>query len=116
MLDKKVLVLNNPTEIRNNPEKLSIFNFKNLMTKTLVSENLNEIIQFIKSNQFTILKPLYGNGGEGVEKLHNKDFQNHSVDVFILSSPVFQIGQPRRSPFPHRVEGENLNCDLDRSV
>ena len=79
LLDKKVLVLNNPTEIRNNPEKLSIFNFKNLMTKTLVSENLNEIIKFIKSNQFTILKPLYGNGGEGIEKVSKNSINNKKL-------------------------------------
>ena len=91
LLDKKVLVLNNPTEIRNNPEKLSIFNFKNLMTKTLVSENLNEIIQFIKSNQFTILKPLYGNGGEGIEKVSKNSINNKKLILKMLKkykSPI----------------------------
>jgi glutathione synthase len=91
LLDKKVLVLNNPTEIRNNPEKLSIFNFKNLMTKTLVSENLNEIIKFIKSNQFTILKPLYGNGGEGIEKVSKSSINNKKLILKMLKkykSPI----------------------------
>jgi glutathione synthase len=91
LLDKKVLVLNNPTEIRNNPEKLSIFNFKDLMTKTLVSENLNEIIKFIKSNQFTILKPLYGNGGEGIEKVSKNSINNKKLILKMLNkykSPI----------------------------
>ena len=91
LLDKKVLVLNNPTEIRNNPEKLSIFNFKDLMTKTLVSENLNEIIKFIKSNQFTILKPLYGNGGEGIEKVSKSSLNNKKLILKMLNkykSPI----------------------------
>ena len=48
MLNQKVLVVNNPTEIRNNPEKLSMFNFKNLIPDTLISEDLNEIQNFIK--------------------------------------------------------------------
>jgi len=91
LLDKKVLVLNNPTEIRNNPEKLSIFNFKNLTTKTIVSENLNEIIKFIKSNQFTILKPLYGNGGEGIEKVSKSSVDNKKLILKMLNkykSPI----------------------------
>ena len=49
------------------------------MTKTLVSENLNEIIKFIKSNQFTILKPLYGNGGEGIEKVSKSSINNKKL-------------------------------------
>ena len=90
LLDKKVLVLNNPTEIRNNPEKLSIFNFKDLMTKTIVSENLNEIIKFIKSNQFTILKPLYGNGGEGIEKVSKSSTNNKKL--------IFKMLKKYKSP------------------
>ncbi len=68
-LSKKVLVLNNPQHIRNYPEKLSMFYFKNLIPKTIVSKNEETLVQFIKKNSFTILKPLYGNGGEGIEKV-----------------------------------------------
>ena len=79
MLDQKVLVVNNPTEIRNNPEKLSMFNFKNLIPDTLISEDLNEIQNFIKKYKFTILKPLYGNGGEGIEKVTKGSLKNKTI-------------------------------------
>lgn len=79
MLNQKVLVVNNPTEIRNNPEKLSMFNFKNLIPDTLISEDLNEIQNFIKKYKFTILKPLYGNGGEGIEKVTKGSLKNKSI-------------------------------------
>ncbi|MEL0234970.1 MAG: glutathione synthase [Pelagibacteraceae bacterium] len=79
MLNQKVLVVNNPTEIRNNPEKLSMFNFKNLIPDTLVSEDLNEIQNFIKKYKFTILKPLYGNGGEGIEKVTKGSLKNKTI-------------------------------------
>ena len=79
MLNQKVLVVNNPTEIRNNPEKLSMFNFKNLIPDTLVSEDLNEIQNFIKKYKFTILKPLYGNGGEGIEKVSKGSLKNKTI-------------------------------------
>ena len=79
MLNQKVLVVNNPTEIRNNPEKLSMFNFKNLIPDTLVSEDLTEIQNFIKKYKFTILKPLYGNGGEGIEKVTKGSLKNKTI-------------------------------------
>ena len=79
MLNRKVLVVNNPTEIRNNPEKLSMFNFKNLIPDTLISGNLTEIQNFIKKYKFTILKPLYGNGGEGIEKVTKGSLKNKTI-------------------------------------
>ena len=79
MLNKKTLVVNNPTEIRNNPEKLSMFNFKNLIPSTLISEDLIEIQNFIKKHKFTILKPLYGNGGEGIEKVTKGSSKNKTI-------------------------------------
>jgi glutathione synthase len=50
MVSEKTLILNDPKSIRDNPEKLSMFNFK-------------------KKYKKTIIKPLYGNGGEGISKL-----------------------------------------------
>lgn len=79
MLNQKVLVVNNPAEIRNNPEKLSMFNFKNLIPDTLISEGLTEIQNFIKKYKFTILKPLYGNGGEGIEKVTKGSLKNKTI-------------------------------------
>lgn len=79
MLNQKVLVVNNPAEIRNNPEKLSMFNFKNLIPDTLISEDLTEIQNFIKKYKFTILKPLYGNGGEGIEKVTKGSLKNKTI-------------------------------------
>ena len=68
-LSKNTLVLNNPKYIRDYPEKLSMFLFKKIIPKTLISKNFDEIIKFHKTNKISIIKPLYGNGGEGIEKL-----------------------------------------------
>ena len=79
MLNKKVIVINNPSEIRNNPEKLSMFKFKNIIPQTLISENIKEIENFIKKYQYTILKPMYGNGGEGIEKVKRGSLKNKKI-------------------------------------
>ena len=68
-LSKKTLVLNNPKHIRDYPEKLSMFAFHKMIPPTLISSNKNEILRFHKKNKFSIIKPLYGNGGEGIEKI-----------------------------------------------
>ena len=40
MIHPKTLVVNNPTEVRNAPEKLFILNFKELMPPTLITRDL----------------------------------------------------------------------------
>jgi glutathione synthase len=69
MVSNKTLILNNPKSIRDNPEKLSMFNFKSIIPPTLISKNIEQCFNFQKKYKRTIIKPLYGNGGEGIAKL-----------------------------------------------
>jgi glutathione synthase len=69
MVSEKTLILNDPKSIRDNPEKLSMFNFKNITPPTLISKNTEQCFNFQKKYKRTIIKPLYGNGGEGISKL-----------------------------------------------
>jgi glutathione synthase len=69
MVSNKTLILNDPKSIRDNPEKLSMFNFKNIIPTTLISKNTEQCFNFQKKYKKTIIKPLYGNGGEGISKL-----------------------------------------------
>ena len=68
-VSNKTLILNNPKSIRDNPEKLSMFNFKSVIPPTLISKNIEQCFNFQKKYKKTIIKPLYGNGGEGISKL-----------------------------------------------
>jgi len=68
-VSKKTLILNDPKSIRDNPEKLSMFNFKGIIPPTLISKNIEQCFNFQKKYKKTIIKPLYGNGGEGISKL-----------------------------------------------
>jgi glutathione synthase len=69
MVSNKTLILNDPKSIRDNPEKLSMFNFKNIIPPTLICKNIQQCFNFQKKYKKTIIKPLYGNGGEGISKL-----------------------------------------------
>ena len=73
----KTLVVNDPAEVRNAPEKLFVTQFKELMPPTLITSDESEIRAFRAEHQDIILKPLYGNGGAGVFRLGEGD-QNFS--------------------------------------
>jgi len=60
------LVVNDPAEVRNAPEKIFITRFPDLMPPTLISRDREQILAFRAKHQDIIIKPLYGNGGAGV--------------------------------------------------
>jgi glutathione synthase len=69
----ETLVVNDPVEVRNAPEKLFVTHFAELMPPTLITSDRERIIEFRKEHKDIILKPLYGNGGAGVFHLKPDD-------------------------------------------
>ena len=62
----ETLVVNDPVEVRNAPEKLFVTHFDDVMPPTLISADVAEIKDFRAEHKDIILKPLFGNGGIGV--------------------------------------------------
>ncbi|MFD2204845.1 glutathione synthase [Kiloniella antarctica] len=75
----KTLVVNDPSWVRNCPEKLFIAEFPELMPPTLITTDLNEIKAFRSEYKDIIVKPLYGNGGAGVFHIKPDDENLNSV-------------------------------------
>ncbi|HEU0162109.1 MAG TPA: glutathione synthase [Rhizomicrobium sp.] len=69
----RTLVVNNPAEVRNAPEKLFVTEFADFIPPTLITSDLREIRAFRAEHQDIILKPLYGNGGAGVFRVKADD-------------------------------------------
>ncbi len=69
----KTLVVNDPAEVRNAPEKLFILRYGQFMPPTLISRDPGELDRFRREHGDIILKPLYGNGGAGIFKTHEGD-------------------------------------------
>ncbi len=65
-LHPQTLVVNDPAEVRNAPEKLFVTRFPDLMPPTLVTSDRDAILDFRARHQDIIVKPLFGNGGAGV--------------------------------------------------
>ena len=81
------LVINNPLEVRNSPEKIFVTNFSHLMPKTVITRNFNVIENFRNDYKDIIIKPLYGNGGEGVFHVLPEDENFNSIlEMFFCKS------------------------------
>ena len=73
MLEGETLVVNNPREVRNAPEKLFVTGFADLMPDTLITRRLDEVIGFRRKHGAIVIKPLHGNAGAAVFKLGEDD-------------------------------------------
>ena len=69
----RTLVVNNPVEVRNAPEKLFVTHFPGVQPPTLISRDLDAIADFRRRYPDMILKPLNGAGGSGVARLKADD-------------------------------------------
>src|SRR5580704_10125483 len=84
-LHPKTLVVNNPAEVRNAPEKLFVTEFADFIPPTLITSDRLEIAEFRAQHKDIILKPLYGNGGAGVFRVRPDDENMGSLlEMFTL--------------------------------
>ena len=67
------LVVNNPAEVRNAPEKLFVTGFPGVQPPTLITSDAEAIYDFRARHGDMVLKPLYGGGGSGVVRLKADD-------------------------------------------
>jgi len=64
-----VLVVNDPANVRNAPEKMLTMSYPELMPPTAIVRDLDSVRRFRAEHEDIILKPLYGNGGAAVFRL-----------------------------------------------
>lgn len=84
-LPTSTLVLNNPKEVRNCPEKLFACHFARFMPPTLITSSLMMLSDFLNVHQQIVLKPLYGYGGNGIISLCASDANTESALAKYLS-------------------------------
>jgi glutathione synthase len=85
------LVVNDPAEVRNAPEKLFVLRFPDLMPPTLVTKSLEEAMDFRARHGAVVIKPLYGNAGAAVFLIDKTDGN--------LAALVELFGHVWREPF-----------------
>lgn len=85
------LVVNDPAQVRNAPEKLFVLRFPDLMPPTLVTKSLAEAMDFRARHGAIVVKPLYGNAGTAVFLIDKNDGN--------LPALVEMFGSVWREPF-----------------
>jgi glutathione synthase len=73
------LVVNDPTWVRNWPEKLKVLDYPDLTPPTMIARDIESLKAFKADHRDVILKPLYGNGGAGVFRLTPEDRNLNSL-------------------------------------
>ena len=81
-------VINNPTAVRNSAEKILPFKFKEFIPPTLISQSVDEIKKFFKTHNDIIIKPLYGNGGEGIYRSKASNIEGIDTSGNYLEMPI----------------------------
>ncbi len=69
----ETLIVNDPAEVRNAPEKIFVTDFADLMPQTLLSRDPHAIRDFRDEFGDIIIKPLHGHGGAAVFRLRQDD-------------------------------------------
>ncbi|HXW26793.1 MAG TPA: glutathione synthase [Xanthobacteraceae bacterium] len=82
-IQPRTLVVNDPANVRNAPEKVFVTQFPDLMPPTLITRDLDEIKRFRAEHGDIVMKPLYGCGGAAVFRLAREDANFGSLyDLF----------------------------------
>jgi glutathione synthase len=77
------LIVNDPAQVRNAPEKILVTEYPDLMPPTLITRDLEAIKTFRAEQSDIVMKPLYGKGGEAVFRLMPDDLNFGSLyDLF----------------------------------
>ena len=86
-LPASTMVVNNPAEVRNAPEKLLVTHYPDLLPATLISRDSDAIHAFRSKHRDVIVKPLFGNGGAGIFRIQPNDQNlNSLLEMFFVNS------------------------------
>jgi glutathione synthase len=69
-LEGQTLVVNDPTSVRNAPEKVFVLDFAHFMPPTLIARRIEDVRAFhARYPGDLVMKPLHGNGGKAVVRI-----------------------------------------------
>ncbi|MDG5749369.1 glutathione synthase [Qipengyuania sp. XHP0207] len=89
------LVVNDPREVVNAPEKMFVLDYAQYMPPTLVARHIDDLRAFQRKHGSVVVKPLHGNGGKAIFRL-DADGTNLSAlsEVFDQTWPEPHMVQP----------------------
>lgn len=110
----KTLVVNDPAEVRNAPEKIFVTKFAEFMPPTLITRDAEELAAFRAEHGDIILKPLYGNGGAGV--FRQKEGDENFSSLLELFTQMFKEPFIAQAYLPEVRQGDKRIILIDGEV
>ncbi len=68
----KTLVLNNPSSLRNFPEKIWPLQWPEFIPPTMIGEAFPDFVRFLRTHQKIVIKPLYWMGGKHIHLIESE--------------------------------------------
>jgi len=89
-ISKKTQIINNPTSVRNMPEKLYSIDFLELMPPTIFTKSIDEIYKFKKIYKKIVIKPTHGYGGKNILFI-NKNLSKLKVTNYLKKNDQVMV-------------------------
>ena len=94
-IQAETLVVNDPGNVRNAPEKVMVLNYRRFMPPTLVTRSVDEVRRFMKEHGAVVVKPIHGNGGKAIFRVPaDGDNLTALFEVFNQTWPEPHMVQP----------------------
>jgi glutathione synthase len=91
----ETLVVNDPANVRNSPEKVMVLNYRRFMPPTLVTRSVEEVRRFMAKHGAIVVKPIHGNGGKAIFRIgENGENLSALFEVFNQTWPEPHMVQP----------------------
>jgi glutathione synthase len=74
-ISHQVTIINNPSSIRDNPEKLFCLDFEKYVPKTCITEDFMVAMDFVGKFERAVIKPLYACGGNDVSLVNKQNLK-----------------------------------------
>ncbi|MEM6475896.1 MAG: glutathione synthase [Pseudomonadota bacterium] len=113
-IQNETLVVNDPANVRNAPEKVMVLDYRRYMPPTLVTRSPDEVKRFMAEHGAVVVKPIHGNGGKAIFRVpDNGDNLTALFEVFNQTWPEPHMVQPF---LPEVAEGDKRIVLVDGEV
>ncbi len=110
----ETLVVNDPVNVRNAPEKVMVLDYRRFMPPTLVTRSVDEVKRFMAEHGAVVVKPIHGNGGKAIFRIpENGENLSALFEVFNMTWPEPHMVQPF---LPEVAEGDKRIVLIDGEV
>ena len=110
----RTLVVNDPANVRNAPEKIFVLDYAHFMPPTLVTRSVDEAREFLAKHGEIVVKPLHGNGGKAIFKV-GSDGANLSSLIEVFNT-AYREPHMVQAFLPSVAEGDKRIVLIDGEV